>query len=44
VQQVKTKSITAQFNVNNLPDGVYYLHIYNGIDEKPQVKQIVVQR
>ena len=43
IQQTKTKSITAQFNVSNLPNGTYYLHVHNGVDEKPEIKQIVVQ-
>ena len=41
--QTTTRSATAQFNVNSLSDGVYYLHIYNGVNEEPVVKQIVVQ-
>ena len=43
VRQNSTRSATMQFNVNSLPNGTYYLHVYNGIYEKPVVKQIVVQ-
>ena len=43
LRSARTKSITAQFNVNSLPDGVYYLHVYNGIDNKPEITQIIVQ-
>ena len=34
---------TVWFNVSNLPDGVYYLHIYDGINVKPEMHQVVVQ-
>ena len=44
VRQTATKSITTQFNVTSLPSGVYSLHVYNGVHEKPVVKQIVIQR
>jgi hypothetical protein len=43
LRQTSTKSATAQFNVNSLPDGVYYLHVYNGINDTPVVQQIVIQ-
>ena len=32
-----------EFNVTNLPNGIYYLHIYDGVNEKPEMRQIVVQ-
>ncbi|MCL1937015.1 MAG: T9SS type A sorting domain-containing protein, partial [Candidatus Azobacteroides sp.] len=32
-----------EFNVANLPNGIYYLHIYDGVNEKPEMRQIVVQ-
>ena len=43
LRQTTTKSSTAQFNVNSLPNGVYYLHIYDGISATPEVQQIMVQ-
>ena len=43
-RQSFTKGGTVQFNVRNLPDGFYYIHIYNGISEKPEVYQIVIER
>jgi len=39
---VKGKS-TAQFNVADLPNGVYYLYIYDGIHTKPEIKNIMVR-
>jgi hypothetical protein len=41
--QQKAKGGTVQFNVANLPDGIYYLHIYDGVNEKPEMRQIVVE-
>jgi len=32
-----------QFNVSNLPNGNYYLHIYDGINPQPEKRQIVVR-
>jgi len=42
VRQQRTKAATIQFDVSNLPEGTYYLHIeHNGEIEK---HQIIVQR
>ena len=41
--QQKTKGGTVEFNVSNLPDGIYYLHIYDGVNSKPEMQQIVVE-
>ena len=38
-----TKAGTVQLNVTNLPDGNYFLHIYDGVDATPFMKQIVVK-
>ena len=43
LQQQKAKSGTVQFDVSGLPDGIYYLHIYDGINSKPEMHQIVVK-
>ena len=37
------KGGTIQFNVSNLPDGNYFLHIYDGVNSAPEIQQIVVQ-
>jgi len=42
VRQQRTQAATIQFDVSNLPEGMYYLHIeHNGEIEK---HQIIVQR
>ena len=43
LRQTFTKGGTVEFNVSNLPDGVYYLHIYDGVSEKPEMHQIMVE-
>jgi len=43
MRQKKTKGGTVQFNVANLPNGIYYLHIYDGVSETPEMRQIVVE-
>jgi len=43
LRQILTKGGTVQFNVSNLLDGLYYLHIYDGISSKPEMQQIVVE-
>ena len=42
LQQQFTKGGSVQFNVSKLLDGVYYLHIYDGVSDKPEMFQIVV--
>jgi hypothetical protein len=43
LRQTKSKSGTVQFNVSNLPKGFYSLHIYDGVNSKPEIQQIMVQ-
>ena len=43
LRQTTTKGSTVQFNVSNLPDGIYYLHIYDGVRNKPEIQQIMVE-
>ena len=43
LRQKKTKGGTVQFNVSNLPDGMYYLHVYDGVNTTPEMIQIVVE-
>ena len=38
------KDGTVQFKVTDLPNGMYYLHIYDEINEKPEIRQIMVER
>ena len=44
LRQAVAKDGTVQFNVSNLPAGIYYLHIYDGVSEKPEIHQIMVER
>ncbi len=37
------KGGNVEFNVQSLSNGVYFLHIYDGISEKPKMQQIVVE-
>jgi hypothetical protein len=42
LRQQETEGSKVQFNVSSLPNGIYYLHIYDGSGEKPQINQIIV--
>jgi len=43
LRQQKTKGGTVEFNVANLPDNIYYLHVYDGVNSTPVMQQIVVE-
>ena len=43
VLRAQNKGGSAQFNVSNLPNGIYYLHIYDGVNSEPEIHQIMVQ-
>ena len=43
-RQQQVRSGQVEFNVFNLTEGTYYLHIYNGVSRTPQKHQIVVKR
>ena len=43
LRQQKTKGGTVEFNVSGLTDGVYYLHVYDGAGNTPEMRQIVVE-
>ena len=34
---------TVRFDVSSLPNGFYYLHIYDGISSTPEIQKIIVQ-
>ena len=42
VRQIVTESGSVEFDVSSLPDGNYYLHICNGVDE-PMIQPVVVE-
>ena len=43
LRQQKTKGGTVQFNVSALLNGIYYLHVYDGVSDTPEMRQIVVE-
>jgi hypothetical protein len=43
VRQATSKAGNLEINVSNLPNGFYYLHIYDGLNDKPEVQQIIVR-
>jgi hypothetical protein len=44
VRQTNTTGGAVQFNVANLPVGVYFLHIHDGVSGEPKTRQIIVER
>jgi hypothetical protein len=44
VHSIQTKDSRVEFNVANLPNGIYYLHIYDGIGNAPEVQKVIVRR
>lgn len=42
VRQSTTKGQQVEFNVSNLLNGFYYLHIYAGNDKKPEIHKVVI--
>jgi len=43
LRQTKNKGGTVQFNVSTLPNGIYFLHIYDGVSDTPEIRQIMVE-
>ena len=43
LRQTTAKSGNVTFNVSSLPDGIYYLHIYDGISDKPEILKVIVK-
>lgn len=42
-RQTTSDGSQIQFDVSNLPNGMYYLHIYNGRADKPEVRKVIVK-
>ena len=42
-RQATSKGNNVEFNVSNLPNGIYSLHIYDGTNNKPEMQTIIVQ-
>ena len=43
LRQSFAKGSDVQFKTANLPIGIYYIHVYDGVNEKPVIRQIVVE-
>lgn len=41
-RQTKTQEKTVQFNVSDLPNGIYFIHIYDGVSQTPEVQKVIV--
>ena len=44
LRQTSTKGGTIHFDVSNLPHGVYFVHVYDGVNPTPEIHQVVVER
>ena len=42
-RQTATKNDKLQINVSGLSDGIYYLHVYDGISSKPEILTLIVK-
>ena len=42
LRQTTTKGGTVQFNVMDLHNGVNYLHVYDGVNDKPEIQQVII--
>ena len=43
LQQQRAGGGTVKFDVSSLPNGIYYLHIYDGVNNAPEIQKIIVQ-
>jgi hypothetical protein len=41
--EIDSEAGTMQFNVSNLPNGIYYLHVFGGVSETPEIRQVMVE-
>ena len=44
LRNANTKGGTVRFNVSDLPVGIYFLHINDGISAMPEIQQVIVER
>ena len=42
LRQERAGGGTVRFDVSILPDGIYYLHIYDGVNSAPEIQKIIV--
>ena len=43
LRQATSKGGKTEFNIADLPNGAYYLHIYDGVNNTPEIQQIMVE-
>ena len=43
VRKAETRGGTVEFNVANLPNGMYYLHIYDGVSKTPEMNPVIIK-
>jgi subtilisin family serine protease len=43
LKQQITRSSTIEFDIAELPDGVYFIHLYDGINTGPHIRSIVIE-
>lgn len=43
LRQTTSKRGNTEFNVSALPNGIYFLHVYNGISKTPEIHQVVIE-
>jgi len=41
--QTTTANSKVQLNVSKIPDGIYFIHVFDGIDSNPEVKQVIIK-
>ena len=44
LRQSAAKGGSVQINLSGLPDGIYYLHVYDGTNNAPEIRQIMIER
>ena len=42
VIRTSSSSNSVQLNVSNIPDGMYFLHLYDGFNHNPEIKTILI--
>lgn len=43
LRQARTQGGTVQFDISNIPDGIYYLHVYDDAGSNPIIETIIVE-
>jgi hypothetical protein len=41
-RKTNTVSKTTQFNVSDLPNGIYFIHVYDGVNSNPEIQKVLV--